>query len=382
MSINNTIWEKKYEAIVIGGGLQGLSTAYYLLANGVKNTLLIEKSYIGSGSSGRNLGGVRETHDTIEEIALGKEATKTWGKISKELNFNVFFRRNGYLYIATNEKELNNLKERWRFMNLNGVKAKLLSQNEVLEIAPYLNKSIVIGGLLGTNDGIAHPFSAIWAFYLGIKKLGGTILQYTKVDKLKLENNNTFSVKIKEKTLHSDIIVIAAGPGSINLVLTLGIKIPAKILKRQALAIERQPLNIKPMIVTPWGPIAQTIRGEILGGYHDEYECSPEDFTSTRESLEKTAWYMIKTIPALKTANILRQWAGHYVESPDKKPIIGDLDNLEGLYLNVAWRHYGFMMAPVVGKALAKSIISGKIERILKPFTINRFLNHDLLFHD
>jgi sarcosine oxidase subunit beta len=374
MSINNTVWEKKYEVIIIGGGLQGLSTTYYLLANGVKDVLLIERSYIGSGSSGRNLGGVRETHDTVEEIALGKEATKTWGKLSKELDFNIFFRRDGYLYIATNEKELNNLKERWCFMNLNGVKAKLLSENEVLEIAPYLNKSIVIGGLLGINDGIAYPFAAIWAFYLAIKNLGGTILQYTNADKLKLENNGTFSVKIKEKTLHSNIIVIAAGPGSIDLALTLGINLPAKILKRQALAIERQPLNIKPMIVVPWGPIAQTIRGEILGGYHDEYECSPTDFTPTRESLEKTIWYMIKTIPTLKTANILRQWAGHYVESPDKKPIIDALDNPEGLYLNVAWRHYGFMMAPVVGKALAKSIISGKIEPILKPFTINRFI--------
>ena len=131
--------KRKADIVIIGGGVNGLSTAYNLAKKKkFGKIIVIEKSYIGSGASGRNAGGIRAQYSSTPNILLAKKSLKMAEKISGELNFNIMFRQSGYLYIAKDELELNWLKNDVKLQNSLGVKSKILSPEEILDEVPVI----------------------------------------------------------------------------------------------------------------------------------------------------------------------------------------------------------------------------------------------------
>ncbi|MCD6485333.1 MAG: FAD-binding oxidoreductase, partial [Candidatus Odinarchaeota archaeon] len=96
----------KAEVVVIGGGVNGLGVAYWLAKKGLDDVVVLEKSYLGSGASGRNTGGVRQQWASKYNIILARESVKMFEKLSDELDFNIMFRQTGYLILIWDEEEL------------------------------------------------------------------------------------------------------------------------------------------------------------------------------------------------------------------------------------------------------------------------------------
>ena len=126
--------KKNYEAIIVGGGGHGLTTAYYLAKNhGIKNIAVIEKGWIGGGNTGRNTTIIRSNYLWDQSAALYEHALKLWEGMSQELNYNVMFSQRGVLNVAHNLHDVRELKRRWHANRLNDIDCEWLDTKKVKE---------------------------------------------------------------------------------------------------------------------------------------------------------------------------------------------------------------------------------------------------------
>jgi sarcosine oxidase subunit beta len=124
--------------------------------------------------------------------------------------------------------------------------------------------------------------------------------------------------------------------------------------------------------------ISQTSRGEfVMGSEIDPYQSYSQ--RSTFPTLQLIASHAVELLPCLATVRILRQWGGVCDMTPDYSPIIGDVPQLKGFYLDVGWGTYGFKAGPVAGKYLAKFIASGSAPDLIRPFALARFYERNLV---
>src|SRR5208282_6121589 len=128
----------KYRVVVVGGGIQGLSCAYYLAKRGLTDVLVIDKGYIGGGASGRNTAIVHARYNSAAWIKLIRESIRLYEKLSLELDYNVMFSQRGSLLLAHNESDLTLYSESVERQNSLGVPTRVLTQREVQELVPDL----------------------------------------------------------------------------------------------------------------------------------------------------------------------------------------------------------------------------------------------------
>jgi sarcosine oxidase subunit beta len=128
--------KKRYDVVIIGAGVHGLATAYYLARQGVTDVAVVDRSYIGSGGSGRNTAIIRSNYRTPEGIAFYDVSVKLYENLSKELDYNVLFSQHGHLTLAHNESSVIGLRVRAETNKLMGVDSRLVWPDEIKQMMP------------------------------------------------------------------------------------------------------------------------------------------------------------------------------------------------------------------------------------------------------
>jgi len=350
---------KSFDVVIIGGGITGLSTAYYLNKMGVKNVLIIEKNYLGSGSTGRCGTGIRQQFTTKEHIVLMRESVKLWKEWENSLQHSIHFKQGGYIWLLRNEGELKQYKDYVRFQNLLGVPSRIISNEEIKEIVPQVNTVDVVGASWCSTDGNAYPFEVIDALKFFIESKGTTIRTFEEVKSITLKNGLIQSVITDKDIYYTSFLVNGAGAGAKKIAQMTGINLPVQNFRHQIAVSEPLEDFLNPMVVKGELYFTQTHRGRIIGG--TDMEEGPTDSISTSiDFLEKFATEVVKTIPQLSSIKIMRQWAGSYVVTPDHHPILGSQE-IPNLIVGCGYSGHGFMLGPIVGKLLAGYIIDGKM---------------------
>ncbi|RLG55064.1 MAG: FAD-binding oxidoreductase [Thermoproteota archaeon] len=358
---------ESFEYAVVGGGIQGLSAAYELAKIG-RSVVLLEERYLGSGSTGRGFGGIRTLHGDESYVRVAVKSMSMWRKLSQELRYNLMLRKAGYLFLLYTREEEERMEENIKMARRYGVKARFIDPSELN--TPYLDLSEVAAVVEHPEALVALPFSVVWGYWRGISRLGGAVKTWEKV--VDIEVDGGFKLKTTRGAYRADVVIIAAGSGSIELLKKLGVELPLAVVKKEAVVTESLKPFLKPLIVTPKIAVVQSARGEVLADYYaEDIPTTPEDLSATHYMASFVAKYLIKLIPKLALVNVIRQWAGHYVSTPDLKPAIGDVG--ENLWVSVGWRSGGFMMGPAVGKLLAESAVRGKLLSELESFSPYRF---------
>ncbi len=179
--------KKSYDVVIIGGGGHGLATAYYLAKNhGVRNIAILEKGHIGSGNVGRNTTIVRSNYMMQENTAFYEHSMELWRGLSEDLNYNVMFSPRGYLFAACSQGSLDSLVRRANTMRLNGIRAEILTREEVMKEAPYLDyteqaRFPIYGGMLQPDAGTARHDAVAWGYARAADQLGVDIIQNCEV---------------------------------------------------------------------------------------------------------------------------------------------------------------------------------------------------------
>jgi len=348
---------KSYDVVVVGGGIIGLATAYYLVKNGVRKIAIIEKEYIGSGSTGRCGTGIRQQFTTKEHIILMRESVKIWRLWEEILPKPIHFRQGGYLWLLRSEEEDNEYRKYVALQNLFGVDSRIISKDEIKEIVPDINLEGIFGASWCPSDGSAYPQDVLDSLEMFLKSHGVDIFDYESVVDFKKTSDRVISIKTDKDEYALDNLLIAAGYATKSLANKLGFDIPVKNYRHQIVVSEPLKIFLSPMVVDRSLYFTQTYRGRIIGGT-DTNEEETDDLTLTYNFLQKFSSELVSVFSKLSSVRLMRHWSGFYVVSPDKHPILGPTP-LKNVFIGTGYSGHGFMLGPIVGKLLAHYITYG-----------------------
>ncbi|MEM1833986.1 MAG: FAD-binding oxidoreductase [Thermosphaera sp.] len=369
----------KADAVIIGAGVTGVLTAAGLMERGVRDIVIVEKSYPGSGGSFRCATGIRASFTSIEHVEVMKRAIELWPQIS--VKHNIQYSRDGYLWVLTREKDVEFFRKVVDFHNSRGVPTKLLDPSEVKELVPLMRVDKVLAAVHDPLAGKANCFEAVLNPLRELRRNGVKILQQTRAQRIIVENNVVKGVETNRGSIMSEQVLVAAGGDSRELLQTAGVDLPIKNLPKHVMVTETFKKMIKPLIID-WATssyILQLLHGNFyLGADIPETYDSPG--YNRLEFLKKASKVWTEYFPWLKEVYVLRYWTGYYDMTPDHHPIIGPIREINGLYVAAGFSGHGFMMAPAVAEALV-DYMTGKKPMIKEFEALNyeRFRRGELI---
>lgn len=370
---------KRYDVVIVGGGVQGLATAYYLAKHhGVTDVAVLDKGYIGSGGSGRNTAIVRSNYRTPEGARFYQASLDLFDGLSAELGFNIMLTKRGVLTLAHSERALATATERASVNQHLGIDSRVISLNEIAQRCPALDLSKdvtwpVVGAMLHPGGAILRHDAVVWGYARGADRRGAEIHQFTEVTGLERIKGRISRVRTNRGDIEARTVLSATAGWSSNITGMVGLRLPMKTYILQAFVTEpiRPLLDVTVVSSQMRLYVHQTTRGELVAGA--EAEPYPTyDGTSTLTFLESTARHLVELFPRLRDVSVLRTWTGLCDVTPDYSPII-DRTPIENFIVSAGWGTYGFKAAPIVGVTLAKLIATGHVDPLIAPFGLQRF---------
>lgn len=375
----------RYDVVIIGGGAHGLACAYYLAReHGINDVAVLEKSYIGSGGSGRNTTIIRSNYLTPEGVRFYDESVKLYEQMSAEFNFNVMFSQRGHLTLAHTDGAMRTMRRRAQVNQLQGVDSRVIGPDEIHDLCPSLDVSDhprypILGALYHPPGGIVRHDAVVWGYAHHADVRGVHIHQNTAATDIIVEKGCVTAVETMRGLIKTGTVLNATAGWCTTIADMAGVQLPVTTFPLQACVTE--PLKPFLDVIVVSGSlhvyVSQSDRGElVMGAAVDPYASY-----STAGSLgfvENVAGHMLELFPSLHHVRVLRQWAGLCDMTPDFSPIMGTTP-VEGFVVDVGWGTYGFKAAPISGKMMAELIATGRTPQLIHPFRLSRFEEDDLV---
>jgi sarcosine oxidase subunit beta len=374
-----------YDVVIVGGGIHGLATAYYLAENhGIRNVAVLDKGYLGGGGSGRNTAILRSNYLTPEGVRFYDRSLELYRHLAADLNFNVMFSRRGHLTLAHNDSSLRTMRWRAEVNNVVGVDSEVIDPGQVKELVPYLDTSAdvrypILGALYHPPGGIIRHDAVVWGYARAADAHGVHLHQKTEVTGIDVVGERVVGVRTNRGPISAPIVVNSTAGWSSTISDMAGVRTPIQTFPLQAAVTEPVRPFLHAVVVsgTLHVYVSQTDRGELVFG------ASVDPFTSysmrgSLEFVEGLAGHVLELMPALSKMRLLRQWAGLCDMTPDYSPIMGKTP-VEGFYLDVGWGTYGFKAGPVSGEAMAEAVATGTTPEIIEAFGLDRFSRGELV---
>lgn len=371
--------KKSYDVIIVGGGGHGLATAYYLAKNhGVKNIAILEKGYVGGGNVGRNTTIVRSNYMMKENTPFYEHSMELWRGMSEDLNYNVMFSPRGYLFAACSQAALDNLVRRANTMRLHNIRVEILTRDEMMKEAPYLDYSDqarfpIYGGMLQTDAGTARHDAVAWGYARAADQMGVDIIQNCEVLDYIWAGEKIVGVKTTRGDINAGKVGIAVAGHTSVLAQKAGLSLPIESHVLQAFVSE----SIKPVVnhVVVWSAtyfyVSQSDKGGLIfGGHIDRYNSYAQ--RGNLANWGETMQGLTSLVPFAARLRMLRSWGGIVDMTPDGSPIITTTP-VPGLYLNGGWCYGGFKATPASGWCFAHTIANDKPHEYNAGFTMERF---------
>jgi sarcosine oxidase subunit beta len=374
-----------YDVVIVGAGVHGLATAYYLAGQGVRKVAVLERGYLGYGNSGRNTAIIRSNYRTAEGIPFYHESVQLYEELSGVLGFNVLFSQQGHLTLAHTDAAVNGLRVRVEANKVLGVDSTMIGPLEIRELVPDIDISErprfpIMAALYHPPGGIIRHDAVVWGYAREASRMGVQVHPRTEVVGIERRNGRIVSVETTRGTIHTETVVNATSGWSTTISRMVGVPLPIVSHPLQACVSEALKPFLSKVIVSAnlHVYVNQSARGEVvMGAEIDPYQTY--NMTSTLPTLEMIAGHTLELFPRLQHARVLRQWAGICDMTPDYSPIISGVPDLKGYYLDVGWGTYGFKAGPAAGKNLAALIATGEAPERIRPFAYTRFYENRLL---
>ncbi len=363
------------EVVIIGGGIQGCSTAYQLAKRGVK-AIVVEKDRVSQHASGVNAGGVRVLGRHMSEVALSQASMAMWPLLDDELDADTGFRARTLINIAADEADLETLAKREAQMHAAGYfHEKRIDQQELRERLPYVAPHC-IGGVVSETDGYAIPYKSTMAFRNAAERLGATFVEGVEIEKIRRFGKH-WLIESKGQRFESPTLVNCAGAWADKVAVMMGDNVPLTHSAPMLMITTRMPHFATPVVGAVSRPLSfkQFENGTVLiGGGAKGF--ADRDNNRTRLDYAKMAVgakNAIDFFPIMRRATVNRMWSGLEAYMPDNLPVIGVGVNAERAFHAFGFSAHGFQMGPVVGQVMADLILEGLSGFDLSAFRIDRF---------
>lgn len=415
------------DAVIIGGGIAGISTAYFLADRGV-NVVVCEKGRVAGEQSSRNWGWVRQQRRDAAELPIAMEANRIWRQLANDTGeADLAFTESGCLVLTDSEARFKGLEEWYETAKQHQLDTRLLTPAEIRAEFPHIEGDWV-GGMTTPSDGRAEPFVAVPALARAAQRKGAIIIENCAVRTLDKAGGRVSGVVTEKGRIRANQVVLAGGVWSTHFAGNAGIDLPQLAVRSTVLRTAPAPDTYIPNTYTP----DLALRRRTDGGYttttagFSEHYISPKSFryltkftkllrVSAREVrlipaapknypgswgmqrrwrgdevspfenmrvvnpepsplvVRRTTERLAKRFPKLSGIAIAEAWAGWIDVTPDAVPMLGEVDKLPGLYLATGLSGHGFGLGPGVGRIMADLLTGRSPGHDLTRFRTTRF---------
>lgn len=345
---------KGASVIVIGGGVTGLSTAWWLARSGV-DVLVLEGGMIGWGASGRN-GGIAIHYAS----PLFAEEQRLWPQMNELLGYPTeWFPQ--HVAIAMKLEDYTRLHRIAAIGAAHGFTSTELDPKQLREIVPLVSEN-VLGGMQFHFGGQANPHRTVQGYAWAARDLGATIMPHITVLGFEQVGGRVTGVKTTAGDFSCDTVVIAAGPGTSKLANLLGVELPTALARVEMIVTE--PLELMPLRGIDGNGLygRQTMRGNLAygGGPHSWLsDDGPHDVMMSTQLIQSMAKRLTELLPGARHARMIRSWAGILEITPDGRPVLDRMTSPDNVVL-ATMSGVGFGLSPAVGHAVAEIAMNGE----------------------
>ena len=346
---------KGASVVVVGGGVTGLSAAWWLARSSV-DVVVLDKGIVGWEASGRNGGGC-----THYQSPLFLEEQALWPQMDALLGYPTEYRRQRIVLAVSHEQ-----MERYRTMAeiyaRSGFGWTALDAQNVREMVPLAGEN-AFGGVHFHAGGHANPQRTVQAYAWALQDLGGRILQHTPALKLVMESGKVTGVETSKGVIACDHCVVAAGPQAEALLAPLGIKLPLAAARAEMIVTEPLPLMLIGGVDGNGLYGRQTLRGNLAygGGPHEWLDDTPPLGPIARPAtplLRNLSRRLFELFPKAGHVRVIRSWAGIVENTPDGRPVI-DRPADPGNLTVATMSGVGFGLSPATGHAIRDLVMDG-----------------------
>ena len=379
------------KVVVIGGGVTGCSTAYHLAKFGWKDTILLERDQLTSGTTWHAAGLVSQLGPSAGVTKIRKYSLELYKKLEKEIDFSSGLKLNGALSIATTKGRWQELKRQATTAQLFDVNVEVLNIDQIKKIYPIINEKDVLGGIFMPGDGQADPIGVTNLLAKAARKEGVKIFEKSSVEKIIKKNGRVAGVIVNGKTIECEFIVLATGMWSRQIGEDTGFSIPlypAEHFYVITEGINELPKNIPVLRDFDDSLYLKEDAGKMLIGIFEGKSIPafnktnrvPEDFSYGEfpENFEHFEPYLeaaLKRVPILEKAGIRKFFAGPESFTPDTNTLLGEVPEFKNLFACCGLNSIGIGSGGGVGKVTAEWIMNGHINEDLFIYDIKRFQN-------
>lgn len=379
---------QRTDVFVIGGGLVGCASAYYLAKKGAQ-VVLSERGQLNRQASGQNAGSLhfqlefrmvrfwKELEKEMGElIPLSITSEHVWKGLEEELQADMEVIQRGGFMVAETPEELELLKMKYELEKKWNLNTFLLTGDEARDIAPYLTKR-VIGAAYCPSEGHANPRLVTPQFAKRASEWGARILTESKVTDIKRRNGKWHVQVNREEIYETEHIILAAGAWIEDLAEMIGLHIPIFAVPLTMNVTEPTTPFIHHMIqhVGKRITLKQVRDGNVLigGGWSSKFakRAGQLDLTEAPiivpEAVQENCRIAAELVPHVGHLRLLRSWPGVTGITADQLPLIGEIPERKGVW--IAAGGSGFTFGPLYGSILADLILSGSTD-----FKIDAFL--------
>ena len=373
------------EAVIIGGGVMGCSTLYNLANLGMKDTVLVERDVLGSGSTGRSQAILRMHYSNPITSSMAWESLKIFKDFENLVGVNSGYMKTGYV-VLVGEENRTPLKKNVDMHRKLGIDTSIISEDDLKEVAPMLRASDAGGIAYEPQSGYADPYSVTSGYAQRSREMGSDIHMRVSAIDILVRSGKVTGVVTDKGIIETANVLVASGPWSSRLFKSIGVDVPLFTTRHQIVTVGRPPGMI------PTHPGVGDIIQEFsfrpdstdltLIGIGEESVSDPDlynegiDMSVAQDAIIKLA----KRFPAMEDGYLRGGWSGLFTNTPDFHPILDRVPGVDGLFCAVGFSGHGFKLSPMIGLTMAELIAEGTATTFdLTPLRFSRFEEGDML---
>jgi sarcosine oxidase subunit beta len=367
------------DVLIIGGGLMGASTAFFLRQRGI-SVILLERGLVGQQASGVNFGNVRRQARFLPQLPLANRAFDIWCRLPQLLGEDIEFLQSGHLRVAYRPEQVEVLENYAREARHYGLDLELMAGAAMRKRYPFLGPEVQAASL-SPRDGHANPRLAAPAFARAAVRAGATIVEQCEVLELEKDGLDFRASCADGRSFRAPAMLIASGAWAGRMAASFGEAVPMTARGPQMAVTEPMPYALGPAVGVATKLLEETLyfrqvkRGNIVFGgcgrgsadiVTNRADVLPEHTLTQFRQLARLA-------PAVSRLNIIRVWSGIEGYMQDERPVMGPSALVRGLHYAFGFSGHGFQVGPGVGDVMAELIATGSTSTPIEPFAIQRF---------
>lgn len=368
------------DVLILGGGLMGSTTAFFLRQQHGLSVTLLERELVGRQASGTNFGNVRRQGRELFQMPLANRARAVWGRIKELLGEDLEFVPYGHLRVCYTERQAAIIEQHAHDVRPLGLELEILNARQLQQRWGIFSPGVVAGSY-SPEDGHANPRLAGPAFARAARRAGAQIIEHAEVVQVERDGQGFVAHTADGRRFRAAQLLVACGAWSKRLAEQFGETAPLEARGPQMGVTEPLPYAIGPSIGLS-SPIEheglyfrQINRGNIVfgGGLKGPADAERVRAASRPDNILRQMRELRRFVPAFENVQLVRVWSGIEGYTPDWQPVMGPSARVPGLHYAFGFNGEGFAISPGVGETMAELMATGQTGIDLSRFAIGRF---------